>query len=70
MFCGMNISGELRDFAAARAGNGGLLDGSHDTELAERNGAGGGDFAAKQNGSADAFLDAFPRTQRYGRNEV
>jgi phosphomethylpyrimidine synthase len=57
-FCSMKITQEVRDFAAARAANSGFLGESRDLELAEQSGAGGGDFAAKQNASADTFLEA------------
>ena len=52
-FCSMKITQEVREFAAARAVNSEFPGESRDLELAERSGAGGGDFAAKQNASAD-----------------
>ena len=50
----MKITQEVRDFAAARAANSGFPGESRDLELAERSGAGGEDFAARQTGGANS----------------
>jgi hypothetical protein len=51
----MKITQEVREFADSAANTGRPGDG-RTLELAERSAAGDGDFAAKQNASADPFL--------------
>ncbi len=54
----MKITQEVREFAASRAANSLYPGDAGDHELAKQSEA--GDFAAKQNQSADSFLAATP----------